>query len=85
MKLVCTKQDTGKRVLVDTRLELDYKDNYNDEHGNPFVSAPEPVKAKEEAPVVSEEEDELLLVCEACFKSYKTMKGLEKHLTKCNE
>jgi len=57
-KIICTKKDTGKRLLVDTILEPNYKYLYNDESGVEFciecqskakeVKAPkiEPVKAK---------------------------------------
>lgn len=77
MKLICTKKETGKRVLVDTAQEPNYKNEFNDEHGNPFCEkACEKPKAKEvKAPPVA-------FVCEECDKEYKTESSLKAHNTK---
>ena len=39
MRLICRVKDTNKRLLVDTNLEPDYKEIYNDDLGKPFESA----------------------------------------------
>lgn len=54
MKIVCTHKITGKRILVSTKEEPNYKDIYNNEAGKPFelpkpeifVTKPKKVVAK---------------------------------------
>jgi len=82
MKIICTKKDTGKRLLIDTIAEPGYKSVYNNENGNPFNEV--------EAPVVEpvdmiEVPQEMIkgYQCGNCGKKYKTLKGIEKHLKKC--
>ena len=36
-KIICTKKDTGKRLLIDTILEPNYKELYNEESGVEFT------------------------------------------------
>jgi len=84
-KLVCTKKDTGKRLLVDIILEPNYKEIYHDELGKPFPLKNE-VVAPEIVPEGLVEMPEGMIKdyeCGNCGKIYKTLKGVEKHLKKC--
>ena len=47
MKIVCTDKISGKRVLVSDVECPNYKDEYNNECGKPFViEAPEVIEVK---------------------------------------
>ena len=73
--MICTRN--GKRLLVDTKREPNYKELYQDENGNDFCT--DKCEAPE-APV--EALDPELWVCGECEKEYKTEKGLDNHLAK---
>jgi len=88
MKILCLRKDTGKRRLVDTIEEPNYKEIYLKEDGSSFCEKtckPETKPAPGMVELTPELMEEMVedYQCGNCDKKYKTLKGVEKHLTKC--